>query len=448
MKKIGKLIYSVYKIFDKLLITPITKLILGSAGFFKDNSKGLERFINKKQTLIVLSLIFSFVVFFVVENNSNMIVNTSAEILYNQPVTAQYNEEAYVIEGLPEFVDVTLIGTRQNLYLAKQYASNLQISADLRELQVGKHKVTLKYTQGLSNMDYKIDPSTATIVVYEKVSQTMELDYDVLHKNNLDTKLVIKNIDLNRTDCIIKGAEYKLQQVATVKALVDIDNLTNPKAGTTALKDISLIAYDADGKIVPVEIVPSTVDAQIEIASPSKNVPVKIVPTGDLAFGKSIESMEQSITNITIYGDETLLSSIEYVPVEIDVNGLSSNKDYNVNIVKPSGVREMSAKTISVKVKLDDVITKEFTDIRITPVNLDPQLKVQATSEADSQVTVIVKGTKSVVESIDSTKIKATIDLKGYSEGEYKVNVQVAGEDLKALYESKTEKVTVKIIKQ
>ena len=84
MKKIGKILYRIISFFDKYLITPITKLILKITLVLKDNGKGFERLLNKKQTLIVLSLFFSFVIFFVVERNSTMIINNSAEILANE----------------------------------------------------------------------------------------------------------------------------------------------------------------------------------------------------------------------------------------------------------------------------------------------------------------------------------------------------------------------------
>ena len=149
MKKLGRGLYYILSFFDKILITPITKVILKIVGFLKDNGKELERFLNKKQTLIILSLLFAFVTFFVVEHNSNMVINNYAEILSNQKVTVEYNEEAYVIEGLPETVDVTMVGQRAKLYLAKQRSSSLKVHADLRDLSAGRHKVSLKVNQGV-----------------------------------------------------------------------------------------------------------------------------------------------------------------------------------------------------------------------------------------------------------------------------------------------------------
>ena len=446
MKKIGK---KIILFFDKWLITPITKLILLITDFVKDHGREIEKFINKKQTLIVLSLFFAFAVFVLVDQNSNTILNKSAEVLYNQPVTAEYNEEAYVIEGLPETVDITLIGRTSDLYLARQYTSSLSVSVDLRGLTPGSHKVKLNYTQGLKalkSIDYKIDPSSANIVVYEKVSETRELDYDILHKDKLDNTLILDSVDLSRNDVIIKGASYKLKQVATVKALVDIDDINNPKVGTFTLKEIPLIAYDSDGKPVDVEIVPNSIDAQIKITSPSKEVALQIIPKGDLAFGKSIKEFTPSISKVTIYGDESVINSIESIPVEIDVTNLSSSKTFNVNIDKPSGVRSISSKTVSIKVTLDDVITKEFTNMGISVENLNSNFKAYAINKEDREVTVVVKGSSNVVNNLDSKTIKVTVDLSNYTTpGEYDVDVKVTGDDLKLSYESKTKKVKIKI---
>jgi hypothetical protein len=114
-----KIIRKIVLFFDKWLITPITKLLLLIGNTIKNNGREIEKFINRKQTLIVLSLIFAFLLFLWVDQNSDTIINKSAQVLYDQPVVAEYNEEAYVIEGLPTSVDVTLIGRTSDLYLAK-----------------------------------------------------------------------------------------------------------------------------------------------------------------------------------------------------------------------------------------------------------------------------------------------------------------------------------------
>ncbi len=446
MKKICDFFKRILLFFDKWLITPITKGILTITDFTKNHGRGLEVFLNKKQTLIVLSLVLAFAMFLFVDQNSNTIVNRQAEILYNRPVVAEYNAEAYVIEGLPTTADITLIGGRSQLYLASQYP-NSGVSVDLTGLKPGSHKVTLKYNQGISSIDYKIDPSTATIVIYEKVPETRELDYDILHQDHLDKKLVIDTVDLSRNDVIIKGAEYKLKEVAVVKALIDIDNLNNPSEGTLTMSEIPLIAYDSKGQPVDVEIVPNKVEASMKISSPSKEVELEIIPKGELAFGKSIKEITTSIDKVTLYGDQKVLNNIDKLPVEVDVKDLAESKEYNINLTKPSGVRDISSKTVNVHVVIDDVTTKEIQNVGITPLNLGPGLSAQAGSKEDSQVTVIVKGSSDVIANLDESTITATVDLSNYGEGEYDVEIQVTGTDVRLNYEPKTKKVHVRIYK-
>ena len=443
LSKIGKFFRKIGLFFDKLLIAPITRLMLKITDFFKSNAKNFDRIAGKKSTLLIVSLILAFSVFVLIDRESNVMIDQYAEILYNQPVTAVYNEELYVVEGLPDKVDITLVGQKRHIFLAKQ-APSKGVSVDLTGLKPGNHKVTLKYTQRLESLDYKLDPSQVTVTIYEKVSETRSLTYDLLHQDSLDSKLSISNVELDRNEVTIKGAAYKLKKVATVKALVDAKKIPN-KAGDINLKDVQLVAYDTDGKIVDVEIVPKTVTAKVTVTSPSKEVPIKVVPDGELAFGRSIKSIEPSVSSVTLYGSSDVLDKINQLEVKINVDGLENDKEFNVTLDKPSGVNELSTKTVKIKVTIDKTIKKEFKNISVTVENLDSKYKAQALSEDDRQVTVIVSGSESIINDIDTSSIKAYVDLKDYGVGEFDVPVKVTGNDLKLTYESKVSKVKIRI---
>ena len=451
MKKIGNTLVRIIKaiglFFDKWLITPLTKLIIKLIRLIKDLTKRFDKVSGKKSTLIIVSLILAFGVFFVIDRESNVMIDQYAEILYNQPVSAVYNEELYVVEGLPKTVDITLVGQRRHIFLAKQSPSK-GVSVDLTGLKPGNHRVTLKYTQKLRSLDYKLDPSQVTVTIHEKVSENRTLTYDVLHQESLDTKLYISNAEIDRSEVIIKGAQYKLDKVANVKALLDVRNIPNPKAGEITVKDIPLVAYDNNGKKVNVEIVPKTVTANVVITSPSKEIPIRIVPKGNLAFGKSIKSMDTNISKVTVYGSQEAIDKIEQLEVEIDVKGLDRDKDFNVTLKRPKGITELSSKTMNVKVRLDNSSSKEIENIPVSSENLAPGLKVQALSENDRQVTVVVKGSEDAIRDINASDITAYIDLSNYGVGEHEVEVKVTGTDLKLAYASKTRKVKVRISKK
>ena len=448
MKKIGKMIGRMFHhiglFFDKWIITPITKIILQVMSFIQNSVKGFDRVAWKKSTLLIVSLLLAFGTFIMIDQESNVMIDQYAEILYNQSVSAVYNEELYVVEGLPKTVDITLIGQKRHIFLAKQSPAK-GVSVDLTGLKPGNHKVTLKYTQRLKSLDYKLDPSQVTVTIYDKKSENRSLTYDLLHRDSLNSKLYISNIELDRSDVIIKGAQYKLDKVATVKALVDVNSIPNPKAGEITVKDIPLVAYDNNGKIVDVEIVPKTISANITITSPSKEIPIKVVPKGNVAFGKSIQSMDTSLSKITVYGEQEAIDKIEQLEVEIDVKGLEKDKDYNVTLKKPKGITELSSKTMTIKVTVANSSSREIPNVSVQSENLDSNLKVQALTDEDRQVTVVVSGSEEIIKNIQPSDIIAYIDLKDFGVGEREVEVKVKGTDLRLTYASKTKKVKVKI---
>lgn len=436
----------IWNFIDKKIIVPITKLVLKITSSFDSSGKKLENWLSKTNTLLFVSLFLAVAIFIVIDRKIIFFSENSAEVLRNREVHAIYNEEAYVVEGLPETVDITLIGSKTNLYMASQSPAS-DVIVDLSGLKPGSHKVEIKYDQAVSSIDYKVNPSVATVIIYQKMSETKTLTYDVLNQDKLDSKLVINSVKIDTDKVVIKGADYQLKKVATVKALIDINNIVKQEVGTTTLKDIPLKAYDQNGNVVDVEIVPSKIDAEIEIASPSKKLPIKVIPVGEVAFGQAISSINANETEVTVYGTEEALSNLTYLPVEIDVNELKENRQYKLELEAPVGIKSMDVKNITVNIVLDTVADKDIENIRIDVRNLSDGYSVQGLSDSDIKVTVNIKGVSSVLEQITAEDVSAYIDLNGYGEGEHEVDVQVEGTDVKVQYLVKTKKVKIKIIK-
>lgn len=451
MKKIiqtlSSFFYDIWHFIDRRLIVPITKLILKLTNNFEKEGKRFENWLSRPTTLLFISLLISIMVFIIVDQKILLFSESSAEVLTNQPVTAKYNEEAYVIEGLPETVDITLIGSKTDLFIAKQSPS-YDVTVDLTGLKPGTHKVNIKYNQVAStSLQYKVNPSTVTIYIYSKISKTKTLSIDTLNKDSLDSKLVVKNMSVADDKVIVKGAEHQLNKVATVKALADIKNIVKQEAGMITLKDVPLVAYDSTGNIIDVEIVPSKIDVDLEITSPMKEVPIKVMPKGNVAFGKAISTIESNETTAIVYGDEEIISELKYLPVEVDVTDLKENRQYKLGIKKPVGVTSMSVNNITINVKLDDSSDGDIDNVKIEYRNLADGYTVQGLSENDIKVSVNVKGVKSVLDTIKAEDIVAYLDLKDYKEGTYEVEVNVAGADNRVQYTSKTKKVRIKIEK-
>ena len=454
MRKIKRkgFFYKLGKIIDKKIITPTTRLIVKFTDKFGGTEKSLEGWLSKSNTLLFVSLVLALVVFVVIDQKIIVFTNKTAEIIKDQPVEAIYNEEAYVVEGLPEAVDITLMGSRSDLFIAKQSTTS-KVSVDLTNLKVGSHKVNIEYSQPLSSIEYSVNPSVATVNIYPKVSETKTLTTDILNQDSLDEKFIIESVAPEMDQVVVKGTDDKnainsLTKVATVKALVDVEKLNVNEAGKATLKDVMLKAYDKDGNVIDVEIVPNKINVELDIESPSKVVPIKVIPKGNIEFGKAISSISMSESQATVYASKSVLDNLEYIPVEIDVSGLQENKEYKLDLEKPKGVRSMSISNISLSFILGVATDKDIENINIDVRNLNDKYSVQGLSQSDIQVTVNVKGVSSVLNNITSEDINAYIDLKDYEPGEYEVEVKVEGADSRVNYVSKTKKVKVKVVEK
>lgn len=437
---------------DKKIIMPITRFVYNVWKLFNRSEKSIESWFSRPNVLLVISLIIAILAFVAIDQKKISFTSQTAEVLKNQKIEVNYNEEAYVVEGLPKKVDITLMGNRSDLFIAKQSTSS-KVTVDLSGLKPGTHKVNIEYSQPLSTIDYSVNPSIASVTIYPKVSETKTLTTDLFNQDNLNSKLVIESATPEISEVVIKGAEDEkaknsLTKVATVKALVDLDSLSTQEEGTTTIKDVPLKAYDSKGKALNVEIVPSKVNVELNIKSPSKTVPIKVVTTGELGFGKAISNIDMSEQTVTVYGTEEALEKLEYVPLEVDVTGLKGDKDYKMNLTKPKGVRSMAVNNVTLNFTLGDSSDTDIKDVNIDVRNLDDKYSVQGLTENDIKVTVNVKGVASVLKGIEASDITAYIDLEGYAPGEYEVPVMVEGTDSRVQYLSKTKKVKIKVVEK
>jgi len=429
----------IYRFVDKFLVTPISRLIFHIGERFKNNPTKIDRFLNRPHILLYVSLVFAVGIFFLVDSQVITLVENEAEVLSNQSVNVLYNKEAYVVEGLVNQVDIILTGRKSQIYLAKQLGSH-DVVLDLTDYEASDTpvRVPLVYNQTVDNINYKLDPAYVTVVIKKKESEQRNVTYELLNENKLNEKFSVSNVTLDQTTVIVKGSKDALEQIATVKALIDLSNKKYTDAGTYDITDIRLVAYDSNGALLPnVEIVPNTITGTITLGTYSAVVPIKVLATGDLITGKSISSITingKSSYSLNIYGEKSIIDEIKSIPVTIDVANQGNNgaKTYNVTISKPNGVRHISEENAKIVVSFGDEKQKTLDLSNIGYKNLGNGLK--ANLVGSTSVPVQVKGVQSVIDSINADNISAYTDLSGYGAGDYEVEVNIESDDPRVNY--------------
>lgn len=434
MKKVFK---AIYRLIDRAIVVPISRLVYYFSKQMKKSQGKLDKILNKPNFLVYLSLVLAVVMFLLIDSKVISLVQTEAEVITNVPVMVKYNEEAYVIEGVPETVDITIAGRKSDIYLAKQLGE-YQVILDLSDYTASDtaNKVYFTYSKSINSLTYKLDPSYVQVMIKNKESSVKTLTSDLLNIDMLNSKLSVKSVTLNKNEVVVKGSSDALEKIATVKALIDLGKEQFNEAGTYEIDNIELVAYNSSGeRLNNVEIVPKTTSATIVLESYSVTVPLSVETTGSLIPGKAIASIlinNESKYSITIYGEKSEIDNIKSVPVAINVDELGGNntKNYTVKIAKPAGVREMSSDSVNITVTFGEEKQKTI-DITnsITPKNLTEGLNATI-DESSGAVNVQVKGVQSVIDKVEeSGPIKGYVDLTGLGEGSHEVEVKIENDN-------------------
>ena len=451
MKRMNNIFRKIAKAFDKFIVIPMTRLVLKITSIFSKSGQKLENILARQTTLLFLSLFLAIGLFIAIDQKLLVLTNTSAEVFRDQKVEVLYDEERFVLTGVPETVDITLIGSKADLYIAK-HSSSRQVKIDLLDIkEPGTYKVDIKYEKGLSSIEYSVNPSQVTVVAYLKESKNQTLSHKIVNADLLDSSYEISNVSLNMDKVVIRGADFQIAKVASVDALIDVDKLTNVSPGIHNLEDIILRAYDANGNVVDVEIhTMSKVTAKVEITSSSRTVPLNFVPVNEMPFGRAISSFTFSQDSVVVYGSAAILDELERngIDIKVDVSKLNVDTKTTIEIPLPPGVKKVSVNKVEIDIKVTEVATPITMTLKIDALNTPPGFIAGAASADDAEVLVDIKGARNIIINLRESEIQAYVDLSSYTTpGTYDVPIRIRPTTANArLATFVPKKATVKIV--
>lgn len=399
----------------KFLTTP--SMLLGVFKFQKLDHV-YESFLRNERLMKILALIVAIGFALNVRYSFTMKERYSVDI-NSYPLVSYYDKERTVVEGLPDTVDITLVGDKSQVDIAKTKA-NFEIFADLRDLPPGTHKVNLEYSKLGSKLDVKIDPSTIVVTIMPLTEIDKQVQADFVNLDQIDDMYVLSEPQLALDTVKIKGPQTTVDQVASVKAIIDVSDLSK-------LSDYEapVFAYDKLGNKLDVEIKPDKLTASVQVTTPSKVVPIEAVVTGNAPDGYSVESVVLTPSEVKLYGETNALEDYEKLQIQVDLYQLDDNNELIVKLDKPENVHKMDTDTVKVKVTFEETQTKVLENIAVDFKNLDAKYRVKAKDLVDAMINLTLKGSTTKLNSISTDDVNVSIDLLGYKPGEYEVPVTV-----------------------
>ncbi|MFS0656870.1 YbbR-like domain-containing protein [Bacillus sp. 179-C3.3 HS] len=347
---------------------------------------------------------------------------TDEATLTDIPVKAYYDDEKYVVTGVPQTVNVTIKGSTSAVKTARQ-TKNFEIYADMQNLTTGTHKVELKARDVSNGITLTVNPSVTTVTIQEKTTAEFPVEAEFYNQNKIKDGYSPEQPIVNPKKVTVTGSKDVIDKISVIKAFVNLEDVDQQ-----IQKEAKLTVYDSSGNELPVEVSPSVVDITVPITSPSKKVPFKIERTGKLPDDISIESIEASPSEVTVYGSQKVLDALDFIDgVKLDLSKIKDDTEIDASIPLPDGVKKVSPETIKIKVKVAKAEEKKIDNIPISVVGLSKGLTSEFVSPSSGRFMLTAKGSKGSIDKLKASDIEAYINVGDLDEGTHEVKLQVNG---------------------
>lgn len=381
----------------------------------------LDRMLQSNLSMKILSFIIAIVLLFTINGNINNIFSTpnGGDYIYDVKISVRGLQDDYDVVGLPETVDVALVGPSIDIYTAK-LSKNYKIIADFSSLGEGDHTIELKSEGFPTNLQVMIVPQTVSVKITQKYTETFELGYDFINEDKMNNKYSVSVESMEHQQVEIRGSQDVIGKINSVKANIDLSEINE-----SFEQDAKIYAYDRSGKKLDVEIIPDSVHVQCDVSSYSKEVPIVPKYVGQFESGYGLKEVTLSKDKVRIYGKEELLNSVNSVNVIIDISGLSGDKTYEkLPITEMEKINKLSFDTVDVSVKVSPAVKKIITDIPINIINNTHDYRVVFANEVD-KVSIEVEGVEELLNNVSANDFNATINIENLKSGTNTVKVDL-----------------------
>ena len=387
--------------------------------FFRWTSSFIDKVFFTKSYAMIFALLIACLAYFIVNFNDTSFSTTlsSSKTLNSVNVTSRYNSESFEVGGLPDTCSVTLTGDAASVNNAATKSGYCVLN--LEGYTEGTYTVELTASGYGDSVNTIIQPSQVTVTLKPKTTAQFDLSYDFINQNQLDSRYILGTPEFSSGDKVnIRASQDTLNSIALVKALINVAGQTSDFE-----TEAPLVAYDANGKVVNAEIVPSSVSVKVPISSPSKTVPIKLNVTGTAPLGFSLESVTMNHQTTEIYGSESVLEGINEVTVNLDLSTVTSDSEMIQPIVLPSGVNGSSVSMVTLKATLGTTSERTIENVTLNSINNDNGYGVSYTETLN--VSLTIKGTQSNIDAVSASDFYVYVDFAGLEPGTYDLPIGV-----------------------
>lgn len=374
--------------------------------------------VHEKVIRIFIALGIAVLLWFVVNGNSDMIVNQDFNSI---PITLTNADglaakKLVLAEDKSYYLNLRVKGTDKNL--RKINTKEITAEVNLGDINAkGTYDLEI-VVKGLSNsvIIESMNPTSLQIVVDSIIKEDLEVGI-VVEGSPANDAMVISAKSLEKVE--VQGPEESISRIAKTTGTANVSDLEED-----TIEHLQVMAYDASGnRINDVGFIPSIITAEI-ILGKTKNVGVIATTSGQPVNGYAVAQVLAEPSKVLIGAKQKVLDQVESITMDpIDVSGQSKTFTKDVILTPPEGCYFLDGDDkVKVTVNIESTIERSFNLDKINVKNLGAGLVVSKIK--DSKVLLKLEGASSAVNSLNPAQTEAFIDCANLGPGEYELSIQ------------------------
>lgn len=229
-------------------------------GLLTKLSKIFDRIVYSKKSSIIVSFAAALLVCITInfEDISYEFFNKEDATL-NVPgivVEVKVDEQKYQVNGMPKTVDLVLTGSPADIQ-AFRNKNSAAVVVDLRKFKEGENVIPLEAKNIPASLKVSVTPDKANVVIEKKVTKSFVVRPELLLGPGQKIE-DFENPVIGNETVVVRATQTKINAIRKIEAIVD----TTGKVSSFEV-NAPLVAYDASGNKVDVEIEPATIAVKV-----------------------------------------------------------------------------------------------------------------------------------------------------------------------------------------
>lgn len=344
--------------------------------------------------------------------------------LPNTPVSYGVPGDGLVVSTTEIVASVTATGPAS--VMDDLTSRNLALTLDLGGIdQPGTYIVPIVPIEQERFIDYRVTPSTASIVVDEMISEVFPITIRTVPEDLTDRQVLGQR--LSAPEVTISGPRSIMETINAARVDIDIAGQNGQIAIRAPVYAVTTDGNRLDSSTQNVNITPSIVEASLDVRSIGREVTILTSVTGSPAEGYEQRTSTTTPRTVTVAGPPAVLENLTFVETEpVDITGATQNVSVDVGLANlPDGVVliEPASGLVSVIVQIQQQsVDQTLPGLPVAVTGLGPGLTATLTP---AEVSIEISASSAQVPELVNGAVVVSVDTTGLGPGTYSMTPRI-----------------------